>query len=393
MKVLLCHTYYQQRGGEDRSFEEERELLTAGGHEVIEFVRSNDELQSHSALRAAGVTIWNRQAAREIKQLIQQHRPEVVHLTNTFPLLSPAVLRAAHGQGAAVVQALRNYRLLCANACLVRAGSPCEKCLGRTIPWPAVVHGCYRDSAAASGVVASMQVLHRLLGTWRNKVDAYFTLTEFARQKFIDGGYPAERIHVKHNSVYPDPGPRPSEADYLVLVGRLSQEKGIATVLEAWAANPSLPPLRIAGDGPLAELVRNAQQQDRRIEWLGHLDREQLYDLIGNARALLMPSIWYETFGRTIAEAFAVGTPVIASRLGAMAELVRDEQTGLLFEPGNPADLAQKITHFQGLSNDAVSKMSRTAREAYDGHFTAEQNYQRLLEIYQLAQQQVSQQP
>jgi len=389
MKVLLCHSYYQQRGGEDRSFEEERELLIQEGHEVIDFVRRNDALRGRSGLRIAGTTLWNRQAAATMRQLVDEHRPEIVHLTNTFPLLSPAVVRAAHGHGAAVVQALRNYRHLCANGCLVRAGRPCEECPGRIIPWPAVVHRCYRDSVAASSVVASMQVLHRLLGTWRSRVDAYFTPSEFARSKFIEAGYPAERVHVKYNSVHFGSAGALVAArdDYLVFVGRLCHEKGVALVLDTWKASPSLPPLRIVGDGPLADLVSAAQERDQRITWHGQLDRDKLYEQVSGARALLMPSVWYETFGRTIAEAFAVGTPVIASRLGAMAELVEHERTGLLFEAGNAADLGRQIARFQQLSAEQTTEMGEAAQRRYEQRFTPQRNYARLMEIYRLARQ------
>jgi glycosyltransferase involved in cell wall biosynthesis len=385
MKVLLCHTYYMQRGGEDRSFEEERELLLANGHRVVEYIRRNDELVGMRPLLAASKTLWNRQAAREVSQLIARERPDVLHATNTFPLISPAVCYAAKRHGVAVVQALRNYRLLCANSYLLRDGRPCEDCIGRAIPWPAIKHRCYRDSAAASAVVAAMQVLHRTLGVWRNKVDAFFTLTEFARQKFIDAGLAANRVHVKHNSVSPDPGVGRGDGGYLALVGRLSPEKGIATVLEAWRRDASLPPLRVVGDGPLAVQVQAAAAVDSRITWLGQVTNAEANRVIGAATALLMPSLWYETFGRTIAEAFAAGTPVIASRLGAMAELVDDGQTGWLFTPGDASALAACIHVLSNLPIDAMAAVRRRARQEYECRFTPLHNYARLIEIYEIA--------
>jgi glycosyltransferase involved in cell wall biosynthesis len=384
MKVLLCHAYYTQRGGEDRSFEEERDLLRAGGHEVTEYVRRNDELVGASSLQAAAATLWNRQTAREATALIRARRPDVLHATNTFPLISPSVCAAARREGVAVVQALRNYRLLCANSYLMRDGRPCEDCMGRVIPWPAVRHRCYRDSAAASAVVAAMQVTHRALGVWRTKVDALFTLTEFARQKFVQAGIPADRVHVKHNSVSPDPGVGAGAGGYVALVARLAPEKGIAAALDAWQRDPTLPPLTVVGDGPLRTLVEEAAQRDPRIRSLGELPNAEAQRVIGDAALLLMPSLWYETFGRTIAEAYAGGTPVVASRLGAMAELV-DASAGALFTPGDSADLAAKVHGLLRLRPAEMVAMRSHARRLYEDRFAPERNYRRLVEIYRLA--------
>ena len=385
MKVLLCHAYYTQRGGEDRSFEDERELLAAHGHRVIEYVRQNDELTRMNGIRAAAATLWNRRAAREVAAVIHHEQPDVVHCTNTFPLISPAVCHAAHRAGVAVVQALRNYRLLCAGAYLMREGRPCEDCLGRTIPWPAVVHRCYRDSAAASAAVAAMQMLHRAVGTWRNKVDAFFTLTEFARQKFVDAGFPADRLHVKYNCVHPDPGVGRGNGNYVVMAARLSPEKGVATLLDAWRRYPDLPPLKILGDGPLAADVQAAAASDSRIEWLGQQDAATVHNTIATATMLLVPSVWYETFGRTIAEAYAAGTPVIASRLGAMSELVDEGVSGWLFEPANADDFAAKVRAAAAMPADQRLAFRQSARAAYERQFTPAQNYDRLMEIYDIA--------
>ncbi len=385
MKILLCHSYYTQRGGEDRSFEEERELLQANGRQVIEYVRRNEELVGAGGVKAALTTLWNRQAARDVAELIRAHRPDVLHATNTFPLISPSVCDVAHRAGVAVVQALRNYRLLCANSYLMRDGHPCEQCVGRAIPWPAVRHRCYRDSAAASAVVGAMQVAHRARGVWRNRVDAFFTLTEFARQKFVDAGLPAERVHVKYNSVSPDPGLGAGVGGYVALVGRLSPEKGIATALAAWELDATLPSLVVVGDGPLKSQVEAAAARDPRISCLGELSNAEAQRVIGNAAALLMPSLWYETFGRTIAEAYATGTPVVASRLGAMAELVDDGVTGELFTAGDPTDLAAKVLPITSASAAERDAMRTAARRAYERRFLPHHNYTRLLEIYAIA--------
>jgi glycosyltransferase involved in cell wall biosynthesis len=385
MKVLLCHTYYRQRGGEDCGFEEERDLLVEQGHRVVEYVRRNEELNAAGPLRAASQTVWNQQAVGDVAELIRRERPDVLHCTNTFPLISPGVCHVAHRAGVAVVQALRNYRLLCAGSYLMRDGKPCEDCVGRLTPWPAIIHRCYRHSAGATAAVAAMQTSHRLLGTWRRKVDAFFTLTQFARERFVAGGFDPQRVHVKNNSIGPDPGVRPGQGGYLALVARLSPEKGIATLLAAWRGDLSLPPLKIVGDGPLAAEVQAAAAADARIEWLGRLGSEEVHRVMGEAMTVVMPSVWYETFGRTIAEAFATGTPVIASRLGAMAELVDDGRTGWHFAAGDADDLAAKVRHALTLPIDRLAAMRAAARQEYESKYTPDRNYARLIEIYQAA--------
>lgn len=385
MKILLCHGYYTQRGGEDRSFEEERELLAAHGHQIFEYVRRNDDMRTMGPVKSLTTILWNRDAAADVAGLIRRERPDVVHCTNTFPLISPAVCRVACREGAAVVQALRNYRLLCANASFLRDGQPCEDCVNRLLPWPAVVHRCYHGSASHSAAVAAMQLLHRSMGTWRRAVDAFFTLTEFARQKFVDAGFPAERVHVKHNSVHPDPGVGAGAGGYVAFAARLSPEKGVATLLEAWRRDADLPPLKIIGEGPLAPAVAAAASNDSRIEWLGHRPEAEVHRAFGAARAVIMPSIWYETFGRTIAEAFAGGTPVIASRLGAMAELVDDGRTGWLFAAGDATDLAATVAACWAQPAARQADIRAAARGEYERCFTPVKNYGRLMEIYEHA--------
>jgi glycosyltransferase involved in cell wall biosynthesis len=385
MKVLLCHTSYTQRGGEDRSFEEERDLLVANGCGVVEYVRRNEAMNEMGSLKALATTMWNREAARELAAMVCREQPDVVHCTNTFPLLSPAVCRAASQAGAAVVQALRNYRLLCANSYLMRDSRPCEDCIGKAIPWPALVHRCYRDSAPATAAVVAMQMLHRAVGTWKRHVDAFFTLTDFARQKFVDAGFPADRVHVKHNSVYPDPGMGRGAGGYFAFAARLGSEKGVATLLEAWRRNRELPSLKVIGDGPLAESVVAAAQLDPRIEYLGRRSEGEVHRVFGDATAVIVPSIWYETFGRTIAEAYAVGTPVIASRMGAMSELVEDGRTGWLFEAGNAAALATTAAKVSSQLPAERSVIRFAARDRYDECFTPQANYARLVQIYEMA--------
>jgi glycosyltransferase involved in cell wall biosynthesis len=334
-----------------------------------------------SRWRIAARTFWNNQTYREVRDLIRRERPQVVHCTNTFPLMSPSVYYAAHEEGVPVVQALRNYRLLCANGLLLRDGAVCEDCVGRRSTWRSIVHGCYRESRGASAVVTAMLALHRRLGAYGRMIDRFYTLTEFAKSRFVRAGAPADKIDVKPNFIDPAPLPGTASGDYAIFVGRLSAEKGIACLLDAWRQAPPSLPLVIVGDGPLRETVQAAAKQRPDIRWLDQQPHERVLDLIGEARLLVMPSIWYETFGRTLIEAFAKGTPVLASHIGAMSEIVSEGETGMLFEPGNTGDLVAKLQAMIGDSH-GLSEMRRAARARYETWFTADINYRVLMEIY-----------
>jgi glycosyltransferase involved in cell wall biosynthesis len=384
MKILLCHNYYQLPGGEDQVFHDERSLLEDHGHDVITYTKHNDEIVQLSTSRVVRDTFWNRTSYSELRELIRRQRPDLMHCTNIFPLVSPAVYYAARAERVPVVQSLHNYRLLCANGYLLRNGKVCEDCLGKTFSWPAILHGCYRNGRAASAVVAGMQTFHRLLGTWRKAVDRFISCSEFARQKLIESGLSADRISVKPNFVQPDLGPGVGDGNYAVFVGRLSPEKGIDTLLEAWSRMPDAVPLKIMGDGPLSDRVAAAANKDSRIEWLGWQPLEQVLDVVGRASFLLMTSVWYETFGRTIIEAFSKGTPAIVSRLGAMAELVEDGRTGLLFQPGDSHDLVLKIRQLSG-DSAGRQRMRGQCRDEFARKYTAAANYQQLIEIYEKA--------
>lgn len=384
MKILLCHNHYQEGGGEDESFAAEGRALEEHGHAVLRLTMHNDAINGMNRWQLALRTLWNRDTYNRLRDLIRRERPAVMHCTNTFPLISPSAYYAARAEGVAVVQSLRNYRLLCPNALFLRDGRICEDCLGRAVPWPGVLHACYRGSRSASAVVAVMLTMHRLLGTWRRAVDLYFTLTEFARRKLIEGGLPAQRIVVKPNFVHPDPGPGSGRGGYAVFVGRLSPEKGIDTLLLAWSKLGGQVPLKIVGDGPLAERVRAAAAVNPAIKWLGRRSSAEVLAVVGDAACLVMPSVWYETFGRTIIEAYAKGTPVVVSRLGAMEELVDDGRTGLLFQHGDADALAATVHR---LLSDAgrLEGMRTAARHEYERKYTSEQNYCQLMTIYDRA--------
>ena len=387
-RILMCHNYYQQPGGEDVSYESEVSLLRSRGHDVLTYTVHNNDIDQIGRIALARKTIWNQQTYRDLSELIRREQPEIMHCTNTFPLISPAAYHAARREDVAIVQSLRNYRLLCPNTYFLRDGKICENCLGKSLPIAAITHACYRGSRAASAVVTAMLGVHNMLKTWNRAVDLFFCPSEFTRQKFIEGGFAEEQVVVKPNFVSPDPGPGTGRGNYAVFVGRLSPEKDIETLLQAWAQLPNKLPLKIIGDGPLADRVAQAQEGED-IEWLGHRPLDQVLSVIGDAAFLIMPSVWYETFGRTIVEAFAKGTPAIVSNLGAMAELVDDGVTGLHFEAGDPNDLASKVTNM--FSDPAkLAKMRGAARAIFVQKFSAERNYEMLLSVYRIARKNLS---
>jgi glycosyltransferase involved in cell wall biosynthesis len=382
MNILMAHNYYQQSGGEDQVFADESQLLEQYGHHVHRFTMHNDQIDGTSQLALLGKTIWNREVYAELRSLIRQHKIQVVHFHNTFPLISPAAYYAAKAEKVAVIQTLHNYRLFCLNALFLRDGKVCEDCLGQPVPWQGVRHSCYRDNTAASAAVATMLTTHRLLQTWNQQVDAYIALTEFARDKLIQGGLPATKVIVKPNFVNPDPGFGQGEGNYALFVGRLSVEKGIDVLLTAWERLGQKIPLKILGDGTLAPQVSDAAQKWVGVEWLGRQPMEQVYALMKSAQFLIFPSKWYEGLPRTLIEAFACGTPVIAANLGAMSSFVTAYETGLHFQPGNADDLVTQvewaIAHPQKLQ-----QMRRNARSVFEKHYTPIESHQTLVNIYQ----------
>lgn len=393
MRVLLVHNYYQQRGGEDQCFEDEVRVLQEHGFSVETHSVHNDSIETKNKLSVALGTVWNREAARHIRGRINEFKPDILHAMNTFPLLSPSVLRVAKKRGVAVVQEVQNYRFACANAFLLRNGTVCETCLHALLPIAAVQHRCYRDSLAGSLTLASSIFVHKLLKTWNRNVDVFLTPSLTTRSKMVEFGIDPERIQVKPNTLNFDPGFQASHEDYFVFVGRLSPEKGLNTLLKAWQQNPSFPNLKIIGDGPEAGLAQAAAANDSRIEWLGKRPLLELLDLVGSASFLVMPSVWYEAFGRTTIEAFAKGTPVIGSRIGGTAEIISDGQTGFLFEPNNASDLSDSVRKALALPEESLANMRIAARRSFEENYTSQSNLKGLLAAYNTALSRSSKEP
>lgn len=382
MKILFAHNYYQYGGGEDVVFAAERDLLREYGHEVIEFTAHNDDVNQMNRPVLAMNTLWSRRYYREIQDVIAREGIDIAHFHNTFMLLSPAVYHACQRKGVPVVQTLHNYRLICPSSNFYRDGHVCEDCMGKFFPYPGMQHGCYRDSQLISGVVAGMLAMHRAVGTWKNAVNRYIALTDFGRQKFIQSGLPATRITVKPNFLQRDPGVGEHQGGYMLFVGRLTEEKGIMPLLEAWKSLPEIP-LKVVGDGPLLEDARQfvATHQLDKVEIMGRQKRDDTLNLMKDAYSLVFPSVWYEGMPMTIIEAYATQMPVIASDVGAVATVVEHGETGLRFAPGNPQALAQQVrTLWQ--DPQQASDLGRTARQVYEENYTPTKNYALLSGIY-----------
>lgn len=387
MKILVIHNRYQHPGGEDKVFASETALLRQNGHEVVEYTEDNKRIDGMNPLAVAAGAVWSRTSQYKLLNVLRDFQPDVAHFHNTFLLISPAAYYACGKLGVPVVQTLHNYRLFCLDATFFRGERVCEDCLAKILPWPGVLHGCYHGSRAHSAVVGSMIAVHRALGTWQKKVDIYIALSEFSRKKFTEGGIPTERIVVKPNFIYSDPGMRRGCGDYVIFVGRLAPGKGIKTLLEAWRHVKGIR-LKIVGNGPFTETVRKFVETHRleNIEILGQRSPEEIPGLIKGARFLVFSSEWHETFGLVMIEAFACGVPVVASRLGVATEIVEDGQTGIHFEPGNPQDLGAKV-EWAWTHTKEMQEMGRKARARYEAKYTAGQNYKMLMEIYQMARE------
>jgi glycosyltransferase involved in cell wall biosynthesis len=383
MRILIVHNRYQKAGGEDMVVANEQALLDRHGWETHLWSVSNDVIGgTWSKITTAVRLPYSRSAHDEFARVIANFAPAIVHVHNFFPLLSPSIYDACCVARVGVVQTLHNYRTICPGALLMRDGRPCEDCIGGS-PYNAALHGCYRGSRLGSLAVARMVDTHRRRGTWSHKVDRFIALSEYARGKFVASGFPADRIIVKPNfaedRLAAGFDARGARAGALY-VGRLSPEKGIDTLLRAW--NGLDGSLRVVGDGPLRGVVENATSP--RIVALGWRTPAEVAVEMARAAFLVVPSTWPETFGLVVVEAFCQGLPVIASRIGSLAEIVDDGRTGLLCSPGDTEDLATKV-RWAHQHPEAMRTLGANARGAYEQRYSPSVNFKLLSKIYEAA--------
>jgi len=367
MRILVLHSHYLSgsASGENRVVEDESRLLSERGHHVDTWT---PRYEGQGAIRTGIGAVWSRRARTETERRVSEQQIDVIHTHNLFPMLSPAVLRT----DLPTVMTLHNFRLACLPATLLRAGRICEDCLGN-VPWRGVLHGCYRDSRPASSVLATSLALHRAIRTF-DRVDRFIVLSEFQRRKLVAAGLDAKRIVVRPNFAWPSKR-RQVPGDYMLFVGRVSAEKGLVPLLSFW---PQDMPLVVAGDGPELEHARAIAPDG--VRFLGAIEATQVLNLLQRARALVVPSLCYEPFGRVIIEAFAAGVPVIANSIGGIPEVVGENRSGLLVPPGNEAAWVDALTR---LADDREStRLGNGAYESWRENFSPELALRSLEQIY-----------
>lgn len=385
MKILIVHNFYQQPGGENVVFRGERDLLLEEGHEVTTFERDNREIRGFKLLKKIGLigsSVWARNSNRDLIKIISKKKPSIAHFHNTFPLISPSGYYVCRRREIPSIQTIHNYRLFCQKGSFFRVGRICLSCSGKKLSWPGIARRCYHGSFLQSAVVSTSNFIHRTAGTFENLIDGYISLTQFSKKLLIENGIPERKIFVKPNFVHPDPGAGVIKGEFGIFVGRLSEEKGIPTLLRALKEIPFVS-IKIIGEGPLEFRIHELQRGEkaRKLDFLGYKKHEVVMDLMQRARFLVFPSECYEGFPMAIAESFSCGTPVITSRLGSMAEIVEEGKTGLFFNPGDSGDLAEKIKWaWEHPSN--IKEMGKEARFEFEKKYTGKKNYSILMGIY-----------
>jgi glycosyltransferase involved in cell wall biosynthesis len=381
MRLLLIHNSYRQKGGEDVAVSAEYEMLLARGCKVSTFWVDNDGiLKLSDKIFTALHTPYSYAVKKAVYERIIEFKPDVIHVHNFFPRITPSVYDACHDARVPVVQTLHNYRTICPGALLMREGKICEECVDGTA-YRAVRYGCYRESFLGTLAAARMVQFHRKRKTWIKKVDGFIALTDFSRCKFIEGGFPPDKIHVKPNFISNTTFANKERRGCALFIGRLSREKGIDTLVNAW--DDITYPLIIAGEGNFP--CKSGNNPCSNVQFQGKLNREEVFSRMSESLFLVMPSECYEGFPLVIAEAFAHGLPVLASRLGSMAEIVTDGVTGLHFRAGDPRDLAEKA-RWMFENPEECRKMGENARRVYEDKYTAEANYRILMKIYRNAE-------
>jgi glycosyltransferase involved in cell wall biosynthesis len=391
MRVLIVHNRYrsEEPSGENAVVEQERSLLREADHNVTLLEVESDWIAGWSRLQRAKVppgVVWSRSGARSVRDAVRTSRPDIVHFHNTFPLLSPAAIRAASGERVATAQTFHNFRPICPSSTgLLRDGRTCRDCVGH-VPLPAVRHACYRDSSLATLPLAFMDVLHQRMGTWTRHLDRLIFPSEYARDQYLGAGWPRDRMVVKYNTAPRSPSHRTITRSGVLCVARMRAEKGVDLLLDAWRATASNTKehLILAGGGEQLRSYEAAANGIERVAFVGQRPASEIASLLARALVLVVPSRVPEVFPRVVVEAYAHSTPVIAARRGALQEVVEDGLTGFLFEPENSGDLARVLT--RALSDpNRLREMGERARERFESRYAPEATTTRLVEIYEEA--------
>lgn len=384
MKILFIHDFYQRFGGEDAVAESEMQLLEEHGEEVIRYTRHNDEIRDYGLRQKLTLpleVLHSRRTHRDLTDIVEKVRPDVAYVHNFFPLISPSVYTALHSLKVPCVQVVHDFRMMCTNGVFFTHGHVCERCK-RGNYLHAVRNRCYRDSYLASAVASAAIGFHRLAGVF-DKVNGYVCLTEFSRQNLLEMGIPSERLFVKPNFIDSSQvRPSPGEGTYALFLGRLSREKGLWTLIQAFEKLPHLP-LKIVGTGELENELRTYVREKnlRHIELVGFKTGQEKWDLLRGCRLVVIPSEWYETFCLVVLEAYAAGKAVLASRMGGLPYVVEEGKTGHLFEAKNVDDLADQACNMMQRNNE-LRQMGECGRHLVETRYSPQQNYRRIIEIF-----------
>lgn len=383
MKILIIHNHYLEKGGEDEAVSSEARLLEEHGHRVILYEKSNEDIKNWPFFKKFIFILlelnFSMAVYKELKEIIKKENPDIAHIHNTFFRITPAVYFALKQERIPVIQSLHNYRFFCLRGTFFNKGEVCEKCKGKKFH-KAVAGKCWRGSFILSYFLA--RLLYKA-DSFLKKIDSYIALSNFSRDKFIELGLDKQRIHLKPNLLKIEPVENNQDGHYALFVGRLVDYKGVRTLIRAFKENPFFN-LKIVGDGPLNPEVSALAVSNSKVEWLGQLERELVFEVIKNSSFLIFPSECFETMGMTILEGFAFSKPVLASNRGAAKDLVVDGVNGILFEPGNPIDLAAKISYLFSHDQERI-EMSKNAYRFYRERFNRENNYRDLMDIYRKA--------
>ncbi len=389
MKILICHNYYQNKGGEAQAVLKEKELLESKRHRVILFSKDNKEIDNYTFSQKARLcyeTMFSRSTYKKIIKIVREEKPDIVHVHNVFPLISPSVYYALKKMNVPVVQTVHNYRFLCPNGLFLNNGGKiCEKCKEGNL-FNAVVGKCYRNSYLQTSGMAATLYLHRKLRTFMNKIDVFIAPSNFLRKKLIEGGIPEKKIVVKSHFVKCEEIKPSYEFDnYAVYMGRLSREKGLFTLLRVWKKIPNFT-LKIMGDESIRSELENfvIQKEISNVEFLGFIKGPKRFEILRKAMFMIFPSECFENFPYSIIESFACGVPVIASRIGGMEELIEEGKNGLLLEPGEVKDLDQKIIELLN-NRELLLKMRYNARKVVEEYYSEELGYKNIMDVYHKA--------
>ncbi len=380
MKIIQAHNKYKFPGGEDVVVEQERQMLENAGHDVVQWIKENTLLEGMSFARKLEVflfSFWSPRSYFELRALLKKEKPDVMHVHNTLPQLTPSIYYAAKHAGVRIVQTIHNYRLVAPCALLYRKGSVCEKCNGKWLPWQSILLKCYRESALQSTLIFLNRLFDKLTQVYQTKVDQYICLTEFSKAKLMEANIPSSKITIKPNFTNSQPDLGEHQGGFALYVGRISEEKGVSTLVKAWEKIGEKLPLKVAGTGPLLEKLK--AKSVKGVEFLGWSKAENTKQLMKDAAVLIFPSEWYEGFPMVFVEAMKVGLPILSSDIGSQNEIIEEGVNGWKFKAGNAESLVEKV--FETLKTPQLD-FKRIIKKATKDYLQ-EENIQHLVGIYQ----------